>query len=183
MSVPVRRHGNRPATGYASRVDSAERSPAQPRLRDAHPRPVRHTPPTHRFPARVLAPACAEGFEESTRGDEGGDKFGGEGGRNADRCRCFYRHATWSFWHFNVAEAVKNVVEAGSSLCRAEEYGESNVRVVHASKNSRRSRERGQPRAPLAGHPPDHPSFYATTINHERVPKERVEGRGPRRGA
>ena len=98
----------------------------------------------------------------------GGDKLGGEGEREADECRCFYRTATWSFDHLYVGAAVMKVVEANSSLCRAEESGQSSVRVAHASTNSRRRRERDSdalsafalgPRAPLAGHPPDHPSF------------------------
>ncbi len=88
------------------------------------PRRIRHTPFAHRFPARACAPACAEGFGEDALPCEGGDKSGGEGGREGDECQCFYHHATWSNDHFDVGAAVKNVVEAARSLCREEESGE-----------------------------------------------------------
>ena len=61
-------------------------------------------------------------------------------------CLCwlvFDRATTWTFGHLHVAAAVKKVVESGFIDSRAEETGQSGISVAHASRNSRRSRERG----------------------------------------
>ena len=62
--------------------------------------------------------------------------------------------------------------------------------VAHASTNSRRCRERGQPHTPpcrrrvsdTTGTPSESPVFLCHTRKRERVPKARVEGRGRHAG-